>query len=122
MCFFENDYYFKNCFLVCKIFFLIFSISKKAVSLYFKIKPTDMTTITIQTDNSHFTKAIVQLCKALGIAKVMTTKTETPSAAAQKKLRPDIATALDKVERGDTTKSMSFATVEDIKQHYGLNE
>jgi hypothetical protein len=83
-----------------------------------------MTTITIQTDNSHFTKAIVQLCKALGIAKVMTSKNETVSAAAQKKLRPDIAERINAVQ-SNTATLHTFETMEDLQvaltQKTGVN-
>lgn len=82
---------------------------KKAVSLHCTIDFYTMTTITIQTDNSHFTKAIVQLCKALGIAKVATQTTAEP-----KTLRTDIAARIDAVQNGTATLH-SFETIEDLQ-------
>ena len=75
-----------------------------------------MSIITIETDNSHFTKAIVQLCKALGIAKVAVAKENVPP----KKLRKDIAEAIDKIERGDREGTLHFNNTDEIKQHFGL--
>jgi hypothetical protein len=82
---------------------------KKAVSLHCTIGFYTMTPTTIQTDNSHFTKAIVQLCKALGIAKAATQKTAAP-----KTLRTDIAAHIDGVQSG-TAILHSFETREDLQ-------
>lgn len=69
-----------------------------------------MSIITIETDNNNFTKAIVQLCKALGIAKVAVAK----EAAPQKKLRKDIAERIDAVEN-NTAVLHSFENVDALK-------
>jgi hypothetical protein len=79
--------------------------------------PIPMTVITIETDNRQFVKAIVALCKALGVAKV---QTSSPTPAAPKRLRKDLEATLDKIDRGDTTGTLSFTSVEEIKQHFGL--
>lgn len=76
-----------------------------------------MTVITIETDNRQFVKAIVALCKALGIAAV---RTSQPAPTAPKRLRKDLEATLDKIDRGDTTGTLSFDSVEEIKQHFGL--
>lgn len=71
-----------------------------------------MTVITIETENSQFVKAIVALCKAMGITSVRTSAngTEKP-----KRLREDLAARLDAIDNGTATLH-TYETVEDLKQ------
>jgi hypothetical protein len=69
-----------------------------------------MSIITIETDNNQFTKVIVQLCKALGIAKVAVVKETTPP----KKLRKDLAERVDAVQNGTATLH-SFESIDTLK-------